>query len=81
MYSVLRECGLSGDCLGLHLSSSGYKIVFDALMSVTMEHWPEFPPYKMPFTEKVSWEVELGDQMWDVNNDVLENYKKMVDKL
>ncbi|KAH7417825.1 GDSL Lipase/Acylhydrolase family protein-like protein [Cadophora sp. MPI-SDFR-AT-0126] len=54
---------------GLHLSPSGYKIVFDGLVAVMKKHWPEFPPYKMPFTEKVPWEIELGDQMWDVNND------------
>ncbi|KAK0112680.1 hypothetical protein ONS95_014419 [Cadophora gregata] len=54
---------------GLHLSPSGYKIVFDGLIAVLRKHWPELPPYKMPFTEKVPWEIELGDQMWDVNND------------
>lgn len=55
--------------LGLHLSPSGYKIVFDGLIALIKEHWPEFPPYKMPFREKVAWEIELGDQLWDVNND------------
>ncbi|CZT42107.1 related to IAH1 Isoamyl acetate hydrolytic enzyme [Rhynchosporium secalis] len=54
---------------GLHLSPSGYRIVFDGLIKVMKENWPEYLPYKMPFTEKVPWEIELGDQMWDVNND------------
>jgi hypothetical protein len=55
--------------LGLHLSPKGYKVVFDGLIKLIKENWPEFPPYKMPFQLKVGWEVELGDQFWDVNND------------
>jgi hypothetical protein len=55
--------------LGLHLRPSGYKFVYDALIALIKEKWPEYPPYKMPFAVKVGWEVELGDQFWDVKND------------
>ncbi len=43
--------------------------MFDGLIALIKEQWPEFPPYKMPFREKVAWEIGLGDQMWDVKND------------
>ncbi|CZR67802.1 related to IAH1 Isoamyl acetate hydrolytic enzyme [Phialocephala subalpina] len=54
---------------GLHVSPAGYKIVFEALIKLMKEKWPEYRPYKMPFVTKVAWEIELGDQMWDVKND------------
>ncbi|KAH8812661.1 GDSL Lipase/Acylhydrolase family protein-like protein [Xylogone sp. PMI_703] len=54
---------------GLHLGPEGYKIVFDELTKLIKEKWPAFPPYKMPYVNKVAWELERGDQFWDVNND------------
>ncbi|KUJ16609.1 GDSL Lipase/Acylhydrolase family protein-like protein [Mollisia scopiformis] len=56
---------------GLHISPTGYRVVFDALIKLIKEKWPEYRPYKMPFVTKVAWEIELGDQMWDVKNDAL----------
>lgn len=53
----------------MHLSPKGYQVVFDGLIALIKEKWPEFPPYKMPFAVKVGWERELGDQLWDVKND------------
>jgi len=52
---------------GLHLNPDGYKAVFEELVKVMKEKWPEYPPYKMPYAVKVPWEVELGDKMWDVH--------------
>lgn len=54
---------------GLHFSPKGYKVVFDALMKVIKNKWPEYPPYKMPFAVKVGWEKELRGELWDVKND------------
>lgn len=54
---------------GLHMSPAGYKLVFDALIKLIKEKWPEYRPYKMPFVTKVAWEIQMGDQMWDVKND------------
>ena len=52
---------------GLHLNPEGYKVVFEELLKVMREKWPEYPPYKMPYAVKVPWEVDLGDMMWDVH--------------
>ncbi len=44
--------------------------MFEEFKKVMVQNWPEYKPYKMPFAIKVPWEVELGDQFWDVNNDL-----------
>jgi hypothetical protein len=54
--------------IGLHLTPAGYKVVFEELVKVLREKFPEFPPYKMPYGVKVPWETARGDQFWDVNN-------------
>lgn len=51
------------------MSPAGYKLVFDALLELLKEKWPEYRPYKMPFVTKVAWEIDMGDQMGDVKND------------
>ncbi len=55
---------------GLHLGPKGYKLMFEEFKNVMVKNWPEYKPYKMPFTIKVPWEIELGDQFWDVNNNL-----------
>ncbi|KAE8451632.1 hypothetical protein EG329_003089 [Mollisiaceae sp. DMI_Dod_QoI] len=37
---------------GLHISPSGYRLVFDHLIKLIKEKWPEYRPYKMPFMTK-----------------------------
>jgi hypothetical protein len=32
----------------------------------SIEKWPEYPPYKMPYAVKVPWEMGFGDQLGDV---------------
>jgi isoamyl acetate esterase len=49
------------------LSPEGYRVVFDELLKVLREKWPEYPPYKMPFTVKLPWEMEMGDAFWDIS--------------
>lgn len=50
---------------GLHLSPRGYKIVFDELLKLMQQNWPDQKPYRMPFVHKVSWEKNMGDSFWD----------------
>jgi hypothetical protein len=33
------------------------------------EKWPEYEPYKMPYAVKADWELEQGEEFWDVKND------------
>lgn len=51
---------LSVGNLGIHLAPDGYRIVFDELLKVLKENWPQYPPYTMPFkvTLDLPWEVE-----------------------
>ncbi|KAH6676646.1 SGNH hydrolase-type esterase domain-containing protein, partial [Halenospora varia] len=53
---------------GLHLTSKGYKVIFEELLETLKANWPEYPPYKMPYEVKIDWEIAFGDQYWDVNN-------------
>ncbi|KAH8795418.1 GDSL Lipase/Acylhydrolase family protein-like protein [Hyaloscypha finlandica] len=53
---------------GLHVSPQGYRIVFDELVKLINEKWPEYPPYKMPYAVKVQWEKDMGAEFWDVKN-------------
>lgn len=55
--------------LGLHIGPQGYRLVFDELVKLINEKFPEYPPYKMPYTVKVPWEKEMGAEFWDVKND------------
>ncbi|KAF4624298.1 hypothetical protein G7Y89_g13875 [Cudoniella acicularis] len=55
-------------CDGLHLTSKGYKVVFDELAACLKAHFPGYPLYKMPYAVKIDWELAMGDQYWDVNN-------------
>ena len=55
---------------GLHISPQGYRIAFDGLVKLIKEKWPEYPPYKMPYTVKVQWEKDMGSEHWDVKNDM-----------
>jgi hypothetical protein len=48
------------------LNTSGYKIVFDELIKLIRQHWPDQNPSKMPFVHKVEWEKDMGDSFWDV---------------
>jgi isoamyl acetate esterase len=47
--------------------------VFEELIKLIKEKWPEYAPYKMPYkmpyAVKVDWELEQGDELWDVKND------------
>lgn len=40
--------------------------MFDELLKLIEEHWPDQKPYRMSFVHKVGWEIELGDAMWDI---------------
>lgn len=51
---------------GLHLSPSGYQIVFDGFIKLVEQHWPDQKPYRMPFVNKVDWEKDMGDSFWDI---------------
>ncbi|TVY15874.1 hypothetical protein LARI1_G006975 [Lachnellula arida] len=64
-----REVGRSEILTGLLYDAprgTYYKLVFEELMKVMKDIWPDHPPYKMPYAVKVPWEPELGDKMWDV---------------
>lgn len=51
---------------GLHLSANGYRLVFDALVKLIIETWPEQNASKMPYSTKLPWELALGSSFWDV---------------
>ena len=51
------------------MSPAGYRIVFDELVKLIKENWPEYPPYKMIYKVKLPWEKEKGAEFWDVTND------------
>ena len=52
---------------GVHLSDKGYRIVYDGLMKLIVETWPDQNPAKMPWARKLKWELDLGDTFWDIN--------------
>lgn len=52
--SILTVC-----CEGIHLAPAGYRIVFDELVKVLRDNWPEYPPYTMIPKVLVQWETEL----------------------
>jgi len=52
---------------GLHLSDKGYRRVYNGLMKLIVETWPDQNPARMPWARKVKWELDLGDTFWDIN--------------
>lgn len=54
---------------GLHLSADGYRVVFEGLMELIIETWPDQNPNKMPYGVKVPWEEAFGSTFWDVSQD------------
>jgi hypothetical protein len=55
--------------IGLHLGPKGYELVFEELIKLIKEKWPEYAPYRMPYAVKVDWELDQGEEFWDVKND------------
>ena len=55
--------------LGLHLSAEGYRLVYKELMKAILKTWPDQDPRKMPFAHKIAWEIELGENFWDIQRD------------
>lgn len=51
------------------MTGKGYKIVYEGLMKLIVENWPEEDPVKMPFARKVGWEKDMGALFWDINHD------------
>ena len=41
------------------MSPEGYRIVFDELVKVLRERWPEYPPYSTTPKVLVKWETDL----------------------
>ncbi|KAH8594464.1 GDSL Lipase/Acylhydrolase family protein-like protein [Bisporella sp. PMI_857] len=57
---------------GLHLAAKGYQTVHEELMKVIIGTWPDQNPAKMPFANKIAWEVALGDTFWDIDRNVVD---------
>jgi len=63
------QCDTRTELLGLHLSASGYRLVYKELMRAILKAWPDQDPRKMPFKNKTAWEIEMGENFWDVQRD------------
>lgn len=48
------------EILGLHLNGDGYRIVFEGLMRLIIDTWPDQNPYTMPHSVRLPWELALN---------------------